>query len=155
MWIVQGAIGGLIAAIVYDLYRVPFVLAGKPLFNVFPQFGLLLAGASKTAPPQLVHHLLGWAYHFSNGAALGIMFLAMVPRPTPRVLLLGAIAWALVVEGILLCTPYPTFFGLKLDSQFVLLTATAHAIFGSALGLWLRWRLPKLMAKRDARLAVG
>ena len=26
-------------------------------------------------------HLVGWAYHFSNGAALGIMFLAMAPRP--------------------------------------------------------------------------
>src|SRR5215469_16541419 len=34
-WIVQGALGGVLAAFAYDLYRLPFVLAGAPLFKVF------------------------------------------------------------------------------------------------------------------------
>jgi hypothetical protein len=31
-WIVQGAMAGVVAAGVYDLYRLPFVLSGAPLF---------------------------------------------------------------------------------------------------------------------------
>ncbi|HEY2147443.1 MAG TPA: hypothetical protein VGH32_05870, partial [Pirellulales bacterium] len=108
VWIVRGAIGGIIAAIAYDLYRLPFVLGGAPLYKPFAEFGRLLLGGDGT--PWLVQ-ALGWTYHFSNGAALGIMFLAMVIRPTPRVLFWGAVAWAMVVEASLLCTPYARFFG--------------------------------------------
>src|SRR6266700_2902700 len=32
-WIVIGAESGLIAALAYDLYRIPFVLRGAPLFT--------------------------------------------------------------------------------------------------------------------------
>ena len=49
-WIVQGTIGGLVAAVAYDLYRLPFVLAGAPLFKVFPRFGELLLGGTE---PQI------------------------------------------------------------------------------------------------------
>ena len=134
-WIVQGTLGGLIAAVAYDLYRLPFVLGGAPLFKVFPRFGELLLGASE---PRWLVHALGWSYHFSNGAALGIMFLALVPRGTPRALFWGAVAWALFIEIMLLLTPYTTFFGLALTSQFILLTASAHLVFGITLGAWCR-----------------
>src|SRR6516165_8801545 len=43
-WIMQGTIGGIVAAVAYDLYRLPFVLHGAPLFKVFPRFGELLLG---------------------------------------------------------------------------------------------------------------
>ncbi len=134
-WIVQGALGGVLAAVAYDLYRLPFVLSGAPLFKVFPRFGQLLLGAE--GPAWLVQ-VLGWAYHFSNGAALGIMFLALVTRPSPRVLFWGAVAWALFIETMLLLTPYPRFFGLPLDGRFIFLTASAHLVFGLALGSWCR-----------------
>jgi hypothetical protein len=138
-WIVEGAIGGVVAAIVYDLYRLPFVLKGAPLFKVFPKFGELILNG--TEPAWLVQ-TLGWTYHFSNGAALGIMFLAMIgTRVTRTSLVLGAIAWALFIETCLLLTPYAGFFGLKLDGRFLFLTASAHLIFGVALGLWFRRRL--------------
>jgi hypothetical protein len=138
-WIVEGAIGGLVAAVAYDFYRLPFVLAGTPLFKVFGQFGKLLLGGA--GPPWLVQ-LVGWTYHFSNGAALGIMFLAMMVRFTPRRLFWGAVLWALVVELILLQTPYARYFGLSLNAWFIFLTASAHLIFGIVLGLWLRRRIP-------------
>jgi hypothetical protein len=114
------------------------VLNGAPLFKVFPRFGELLLGAEE---PRWLVHLVGWAYHFSNGAALGIMFLAMAPRPSPRLLFWGAIAWALAVECALLLTPYTQFFGLPFDGRFVFLTASAHLVFGIALGLWCRARV--------------
>lgn len=138
VWVVEGTLGGLVAAVAYDLYRLPYVLAGTPLFKVFPRFGEMILEA---AEPAWLTHLLGWAYHFSNGAALGIMFLALVPAAGPRVLFWGAVAWALLIEVMLLLTPYANFFGLALDSWFVFLTASAHLVFGVTLGLWCRYRL--------------
>lgn len=137
-WIVQGAIGGIVAAIAYDLYRLPFVLTGTPLFKVFGRFGHMLIGADG---PEWLEQIVGWTYHFSNGAALGIMFLTMVVRPSRQLLLWGAVAWALCVEGILLMTPYTLYFGLEKNAWFIFLTVTAHAIFGIALGLWCCWRV--------------
>jgi hypothetical protein len=139
VWVVEGAIGGLVAAVAYDLYRLPFVLAGKPLFKVMDEFGRLLLGRDE---PVWLVRFIGWLYHFSNGAALGIMLLAMIFRPTQKRLFWGAVAWALVVEFILLQTPYPTFFKLPLNGFYYFATASAHLIFGIALGLWLRRRIP-------------
>ncbi len=137
-WIVDGAVGGIVAAVAYDLYRLVFVLQGAPLFKVFPRFGELLLAAEE---PRWLVHLLGWSYHLSNGAALGIMFLALVPRASGGVLFWGAVVWAMFVEAVLLLTPYSTFFGLPLDGRFIFLTASAHFVFGVALGLWCRWRV--------------
>lgn len=137
-WVVEGAIAGVLAALAYDLYRLPFVLYGAPLFKVFPRFGELLLGAGE---PRWLVQLLGWTYHFSNGAALGIMYLAGYPHASRRGLFLGAVVWALSVEAILLQTPYAAFFGMPFDGKYHFLTASAHAIFGVALGWWLQRRL--------------
>ena len=135
-WIVEGALGGLFAAVVYDLFRLPFVLNGYPLFAVFPRFGQMLL---QSAPDDFSWpvQVAGWTYHFVNAASLGIMFLAMAARPTPRKLFGGAMAWALGVETFLLLSPYYSFFKLKLDyGVFLALTLSAHLIFGAALGWW-------------------
>ena len=137
-WIVQGALGGLVAAVAYDLYRLPFVLHGAPLFQVFPRFGQLLLGGDR---PAWLVHTLGWSYHFSNGAALGIMFLTLVTTASRRVLFWGAVMWALFIEAMLLLTPYPSFFGLQLNGRFIFLTVSAHLVFGLALGWWCRQRV--------------
>jgi len=136
-WILQGAAAGVVAALAYDVFRLPFVLQGLPLFKVFPQFGELLLGHPE---PRWLVQVLGWSYHFSNGAALGVMFLALVARPTRAVLFWGAVAWALLIEIMLLLTPYTTFFGLPLNQQFIVLTLSAHLVFGLTLGLRLRSR---------------
>src|SRR5258707_14764392 len=91
-WIVQGAIGGLVAAAAYDLFRLPFVLHGAPLFKVFPRFGELLLGNTEL---RWLVQLLGWSYHFSNGAALGIMILSLVTKPSGKILFWGPVGWAL------------------------------------------------------------
>jgi hypothetical protein len=143
IWIVQGTIAGLLAAVAYDLYRLPFVLSGAPLFKVFPRFGELLLGGTE---PRWLVHTLGWTYHLSNGAALGIMFLAMVSFFRRPSLFWGAVAWALFIEVMLLLTPYTTLLGLQLNGQFLFLTATAHLVFGLALGFYSHKRLAKVAA---------
>lgn len=141
IWIVEGALGGLVAAVIYDIFRVPFVLMGYPLFGVFPLFGQMLLNAAPNDFSANVQ-IAGWIYHFSNGISLGIMFLAMAYRPNRKSLFWGAVAWALCVEIMLLLTPYYSFFQLKMDKgAFLWLTLSAHSIFGIALGLWCRARV--------------
>lgn len=148
-WIVEGALAGIISAVAYDVYRIPFVLAGAPLFKMFPRFGELLLGATE---PRWLVEALGWTYHFSNGAALGIMFVVMAACFRRPPLFWGAVGWALFVEAMLLITPYAGFFGLTLNGRFLLLTASAHLLFGVVLGLWLQRRLgPEPQSRRSTK----
>src|SRR5205085_201981 len=83
VWI--GLLGGLLAAAAYDLFRLPFVFAKEwgidsivppmPLYKVFPRFGAMVLGL----PVEQEHYstaaqLVGWLYHFSNGATFGVMY---------------------------------------------------------------------------------
>jgi hypothetical protein len=140
-WIVQGTIGGIFAALIYDLFRLPFVMAGYPLFAVFPKFGQMLLAAESTDFGWAVQ-TAGWTYHFANGASLGMMYLAMQSQRSPRWMFWGAVLWASTVEILLLLTPYYSFFNLKLPFHlFIILTMSAHVVFGMALGWWCRRKI--------------
>ncbi len=142
--IAQGALAGVFAALVYDLFRLPFVLAGKPLFGVFPQFGQLLLFGELNGDTSFWPQIVGWTYHFSNGAALGIMGAAMIPlSATPKTRFWSSVAFATGVEIALLLSPYYQFLGLHLPmSQFVPITLAAHLIFGAALGWYFARKWP-------------
>ena len=142
--VVQGALAGLLAAVIYDVFRLPFVLAGKPLFGVFPQFGqLLLYGQLVKGDESLPVQIAGWAYHFQNGMALGIMALAMIPFwASPKTRFWACVAWATGVEILLLISPYYVYLGLHMPMNlFVPITLAAHLVFGVALGIYFarRW----------------
>src|SRR4051794_21627578 len=89
--VVIGTLGGLIGAIAYDIFRLPFVFSNSwgldrigipqmPLFKVFPRFGaLILAQPPEQSTYSLGAQLLGWTYHFSNGATFGVMFAVAFP----------------------------------------------------------------------------
>ena len=143
--VILGACAGLIAAIAYDLFRLPFVFA-RPwhlspaippmnLFKVFPRFGAMILGE----PIEQNHYslqarLLGWAYHFSNGITFGVMYIALIGDACRRSWK-WAIAMAVGLELGMLLTPYPRFFGITLTATFVMVTLAAHTIFGAAMGL--------------------
>ena len=147
-----GAVGGFIAAVAYDVFRIPFVVGAidhtgpvwlrLPLFKVFPRFGAMILGQPFT-PTQtdsqftLTAHLVGWIYHFSNGITFGVMYMAMIGDAGKR----GwwwAIALAAGLELAMLFTPYTRFFGINQTARFVVVTLTAHIIFGVALGVYAR-----------------
>jgi hypothetical protein len=146
--VMMGLAGGIVAAIAYDLFRLPFVFSSflglervvphLPLFKVFPQFGAMILGQERAQPSYgLAAELVGWAYHFSNGATLGVMYLALVGDATRR-----HWAWAvLLAVGLelgMLLTPYPNVFGIRVSPTFIAVTLAAHLIFGIVLGLVVR-----------------
>jgi hypothetical protein len=136
-----GAVAGFLAAVSYDIFRLPFVfskqwgLAGVvpslPLFKVFPQFGAMILGQTDASSPAA--NVIGWLYHFSNGVTFGVMYAAMVNGQWRR-LWWVAIIFAVGLELAMLFTPYPATFGIRITAVFVAVTLTAHAIFGVTMG---------------------
>ena len=85
----SGLVAGLLAAVAYDVFRLPFVFAKEwgiesvvppmKLFKVFPRFGAMVLGQPIEQPEySLAAHIVGWIYHFSNGATFGVMYLAII-----------------------------------------------------------------------------
>jgi len=143
-----GLAGGLLAAVAYDVFRLPFVFAKEwgisslvppmNLFKVFPRFGAMILGQPvEQTSYSLAAQVLGWIYHFSNGATFGVMYVAMIGDPTRRHWT-WAVAMALALELGMLITPYPQVFGIQVTTRFVAVTVAAHAIFGVGLGLTVR-----------------
>jgi hypothetical protein len=74
-------------------------------------FGAMILG-QEPAGPTPAGHLIGWAYHFSNGMTFGVMYVALLgARPWQRHWLWG-VAFACVLELGMLFTPYPARFGI-------------------------------------------
>ena len=158
-----GTIGGFVAAVAYDTFRVPFVIGAidktgpawlrLPLFKVFPRFGAMILGQPFTQTQTdsqftLTAHLVGWVYHFSNGITFGVMYMAMIGDAGRRSWW-WAIALAVGLELAMLFTPYTKFFGINLTARFVVVTLIAHLVFGIALGIysrrkWLQWAQTRL-----------
>jgi len=143
VWIGCGA--GLLAAVAYDVFRIPFVFAKEwgidsivplmNLFKVFPRFGAMVLGQPVEQEQYTFSaQIIGWIYHFSNGATFGVMYLALIGDANRRSWL-WAVAFALGLELGVLFTPYPNVFGIPLTMRFVIVTVAAHAIFGLTKGL--------------------
>jgi hypothetical protein len=147
--VVIGAGAGFVAACAYDVFRLPFVFSREwnlspvvppmSLFKVFPRFGAMILGEPIDQPSySLAAHLIGWAYHFSNGITFGVIYLALI-GDAKRQSWLWAVLMATGLELAMLFTPYPQFFGIPLSAVFVGVTFTAHMVFGMVLGLVTRW----------------
>jgi len=143
-----GTLAGLAAAVAYDLFRAPFVWSREwdlervvppmNLFKVFPRFGAMILGEPvEQTSYSLAAQAAGWVYHFSNGATFGVMYVAMIGDAARRHWL-WAVTLAVTLELGMLFTPYPNVFGIRVSSMFVVVTLSAHLVFGVALGLLTR-----------------
>ncbi len=143
--VMLGLWAGFIAAVAYDIFRLPFVFAKQlgvdsfvpamNLFKVFPRFGAMILGQSvEQQTYSMAAHVVGWIYHFSNGITFGIMYVALVGGISRRTWAWGVLM-ALGLELGMLFTPYSAFFGIPLSMAFVLATLAAHTIFGMVMGL--------------------
>lgn len=147
VWI--GMLGGLLAAVAYDVFRLPFVFAKAwglesivppmQLFKVIPRFGAMVLGQPvEQHTYSLATQIVGWLYHFSNGATFGVMYLALIGDARRR-----HWGWAMLfavgLELGMLLTPYSRVFSIPLTMRFVIVTVAAHGIFGLGLGWATRW----------------
>jgi hypothetical protein len=152
-----GLVAGVLAAVAYDMFRLPFVFAKQwgiesivppmNLFKVFPRFGAMVLGQPiEQVEYSLAAHVIGWIYHFSNGATFGVIYLAIIGDGARRHWM-WAVFFALALELGMLFTPYPAVFGIHVTTRFVIVTVLAHAIFGVGLGLSVRQlaRHPRFM----------
>jgi len=143
--VMVGLFAGLVAAVAYDVFRLPFVFARQwgidsivppmNLFKVFPRFGaMVLNQPLEQTTYSMNAQVVGWIYHFSNGATFGAMYVALVGDVTKRTWL-WAMLMAAGIELAMLVTPYPSFFGIPLTPLFIAVTLVAHLIFGAVMGL--------------------
>jgi uncharacterized membrane protein len=143
--VVIGVMAGFAATVAYDVFRLPFVFAREwhltavvphmDLYKVFPRFGAMILGESEEQPRySMTAQLVGWGYHFSNGLTFGVMYVAMLGDAGKRGWGWGVLMAAGLELGMLF-TPYPHVFGIPLTPRFVVVTLTAHVIFGVVMGL--------------------
>jgi hypothetical protein len=144
--LVAGLWAGGLATLAYDLVRVPVAHAGLPVFKAISYFGTVLFGLGA---PTFLSEFAGWAYHLSNGMSFGLMYAVLVRQPG----LISAVGWGLILEGVMLLTPYAEVFGYRTDTSFLAITVGAHAVYGLVLWLALRpWRFS--VRKLSTRLVV-
>lgn len=126
--ITAGLLGGLVATVLYDLARVPFLAVGYRLFAPVNSYGILMTAASTSSP---LTDLLGWTYNFMNGVAFGVAY-AMFGLGRRRI---WAIPFAMALETMTIVTPYADVYGLRGKVDVIAIAYGAHVFYGIALGL--------------------
>ncbi len=130
--LLAGLLGGLVGTLGYDLFRVPFVLAGLRVLAPIDSYGVLAAGAFESSQWT---GLLGWTYHVTNGIGFGLAYAMLAPRRHWG----WGIVWAMVLETATIVTPFATQYALRTDEGFKLLPIAiayaAHVPYGLAIGV--------------------
>lgn len=149
-----GFMGGLIGTLAYDVFRIPFHLAGSNPFAPIRVYGLwLLGGESST----WVTDLTGFLYHLSNGITFGWIYAIVMPRHHWA----WGIVWGLFVETIAIVTAFGVVFALRENPKMMIIALSAHVAYGLPLG-WIVWRGEKaetrfypLAQKGASWIAIG
>ena len=134
----RGAISGAVATLALDAVRYTGFRLGFMPGNLPQLMGVLLLDRFALGP-STASDLAGFAYHFWNGAAFGIMFVAVAPVA----LALWPMAYGVAIGVGFLVSPVVQslgvgLFGREFGWQFAATVLTAHAAFGIALGALLR-----------------
>ncbi|HUP87394.1 MAG TPA: hypothetical protein VM143_17210 [Acidimicrobiales bacterium] len=147
---VAGTIGGLIGTAGYDVFRLPFLIAGYRLLAPIDSYGVLLLGAHGSSP---LTGFAGWAYHVSNGVGFGIAYAAVA---FGRRWWWGVL-WAMTLETATVLTPFVDTYGLRGRWGLIAIAYAAHVFYGLPLGRWVERadaRVAELRAETAGRPAV-
>jgi hypothetical protein len=132
---VSGFAFGLVAVTVYDLFRLPFMLAGIwPDF--IPRIGVWLTGDAH-APP-----LIGYLYRYiGDGGGMGMGFVAIYPllhrlvaKPIFAGLLYGVGIWCGLIATLVLAPHAPVML-FPLTPLTFTLSLSGHIVYGAVLGV--------------------
>jgi hypothetical protein len=138
--LMAGLVAGFPAIAAYDLSRLGFVsLTGSDFspFGTWPLFGQLL-GARDPASAGAA----GFVYHLANGLTFACAYAIAVPRGG----ILGGIAWALILETLMVSF-YPGWLDLKALDEFIPVSLVGHLAYGAVLGLLAREVIARLQTR--------
>lgn len=133
-----GALGGLLGTFAYDLFRLPFHLAGLRVFATISAFGLWLLDAPASSRWTEV---AGWSYHFLNGITFGIMY-ALFMRGRHWA---WAVLWGVALEGLAVASAFGEVFALRGNHTALAIAFAGHVAYGVPLGLVV-WRGARVQA---------
>jgi hypothetical protein len=123
-----GAIAGVAGTIAYDLFRIPFALAGQRIFAPIFSYGLLIDGGGMSSPWT---DLAGWLFHLSNGVTFGIAYaVVMAGRHWGF-----GVLWGVVLEAVAFLGPFTDIYGLTGKWVSIGIAFAAHVAYGLPLGL--------------------
>lgn len=134
--VLKGWIAGVVGVLLYDVSRMPFILAGWGDF--IPQIGVWIIG-QENAPP-----LLGYLYRYAgNGGGMGISFILLFKLLKFKKSVVSlAVLYGLMVFGCLMLTLLLSPLGQDEMFEITPLTFTGsligHVIYGLVLGLMIR-----------------
>ncbi len=123
-----GAVAGVAGTIAYDVFRIPFALAGQRIFAPIFSYGLLIDGGGMSSPWT---DLLGWLFHLSNGVTFGIAFaVVMAGRHWGF-----GVLWGVLLEAVAFLGPFTEVYGLTGKWLSIGIAFAAHVAYGLPLGL--------------------
>jgi hypothetical protein len=135
--ILLGAGAGVIATVPLEVVRLIGFHCGYMPGNLPRLMGVLLLNRFAEGP-TFVSDIVGWTYHFWNGASFGILFVAVF----------GSRRWIAPIYGMVIGIGFMLspvvaslgvgFFGLEFSRGFPVTVLAAHLAFGGALGLLAR-----------------
>lgn len=137
-----GVLAGIVGTIGLEVFRVIGFEIGWMPGELPKLMGVLLLDQFATGP-DATSNLAGWAYHFWNGAAFGIIYSLMVSKGKPHY---GIVYGILVGIGFMVSPVVQSLgigkFGLEYKDgyQFLVTVTLAHVAFGILLG-WLAYLL--------------
>ncbi len=136
--ILRGWLYGLLAVSIYDLSRIPFMMAGWGDF--IPTIGDWVMGTEN------VHPLVGYAWRYiGNGGGLGIAFVVITTYFPIKVnklligLIYGLCVW-LCLDIVLIYSDHGQDMMFQLTSLNVTGSLIGHVVYGSVLGALIYWK---------------
>ncbi|MEA3503277.1 MAG: hypothetical protein U9R47_10910 [Actinomycetota bacterium] len=123
-----GAVAGVAGTLAYDVFRIPFALAGQRIFAPIYSYGLLIDGGGMSSPWT---DLLGWLFHFSNGVTFGIIYAVVMAG---RFWGFGVL-WGVLLEAVAFLSPFTDIYGLTGKWVAIGIALAAHVAYGLPLGL--------------------
>ncbi len=158
-----GAFAGLAGAIVFFVFRIPFVFSHElgldqygvrhfPFFNIYPRIGAMILGQEVVQPSyEPMTYVIGWGIHLIRATTTGIMLAAILgelqanlqERPQASAFnweagLCGALL-TVVIQSCLLLSPYSKLFSIQFTPTFVFTLLLAHVSFGISIGFFYSW----------------
>lgn len=138
---INGILAGIISTVALEIFRESgFRLEMMP--GDLPRLMGVLILNQFASGPDIWSDLAGWAYHFWNGAAFGLIFSLLLGQSK----LWQGIFYGLLIGVGFMISPIVKSLGIgllgvefKKGYEFVTTVTVAHIAFGLALSLLLRW----------------